>query len=119
MKGKIVSLSLQRQKKKPRSPEEAAEAAARLILDRFPKDLQEPPALASGGDMSKILEELKAYLEEAFGVAPVKVVADFGHAFLGKRGIVAFDISGWRSASGHLATPTNEGTTTGMTLWHF
>ena len=88
------------------------------------------------------VQELKAYLKEALAVSPVKVSADFDHAFLGKRGIVAMDIIGWRGASGHLAlwdgknfrengyddyrnqrdnpaTPNNEGTTTGMTLWHF
>lgn len=61
-------------------------------------------------------------------------------AFKGQRGIVVFDVAGWRSAGGHVAlwngeqfrenphddyrqqrddpaTAINEGTTTGMTLW--
>lgn len=53
----ITSLSKERKKKKKRSSEEAAEAAARLLLDKTPKGLKEPKGLASGGDMSRILEE--------------------------------------------------------------
>lgn len=56
MEDKIVGLGKVRQKKKKRTPAEIAEAAARLILDNQKSDLKEPDALASGGDMSKILE---------------------------------------------------------------
>lgn len=88
------------------------------------------------------VQDLKRYLIEALAVSPVKVLKDFPLAFQDKQGIIAFDVTGWQSASGHLAlwdgknfrendhddyrnqrddpaTPTNEGTTTGMTLWEF
>ena len=83
---------------------------------------------------------LKLYLQEALGATPIKVFKDFDTAFHGTRGIVAFDIAGWQSSSGHIAlwdgkqfremeyddyrrqrddpaTHGNEGTITGMTLW--
>lgn len=57
MKKKIINLTKERNKKKIRSPEESAEIAARTFLDKIPDNIKEPEALASGGDMSKILEE--------------------------------------------------------------
>lgn len=57
MKNNIVNLAKKRNRKKIKSPEDSAEISARRILDKVPKDLKEPEALASGGDMSKILEE--------------------------------------------------------------
>lgn len=87
------------------------------------------------------VRELKIYLAAALGVTPVKVFKDFDKAFMGQRGIVVFDVMGWPGAGGHIAlwdgkvfrenahddyrnqrddptTAINEGTTTGMTLWH-
>jgi hypothetical protein len=57
MKNKIVNISKIRNKKRPRSPENAAEAAARTFLDKIPPNAKEPDAFASGGDMSKINED--------------------------------------------------------------
>lgn len=57
MKDSIVSLTAEHQKRKPRTPAEIARANQRLFLSRVPKDLVEPELLASGGDMSKILEQ--------------------------------------------------------------
>ncbi len=57
MSKKVINLNKQRQKKKPRSLDEALDAGEKLFLDKLPNDLKEPEALASGGDMSKILEE--------------------------------------------------------------
>ena len=58
MSSKIDNINKMRRRKKPRSQEQAAEAAARLFLDKLPSNLQEPDALASGGDMSKINQEM-------------------------------------------------------------
>ena len=85
------------------------------------------------------VRDLKKYLKSALGVTPSKVVKDFGTAFAGKRGIVAFDVTGWSDASGHVAlwdgsafreqhddfrgmadnpkTTVREPATTSMTLW--
>lgn len=86
------------------------------------------------------VRELKVYLEAVLGVTPIKVFKDFDKAFMGRQGVVVFEVSGWRSAGGHIAlwngkefredshddyrnqrddpaTAINEGTTTGMTLW--
>lgn len=57
MKNKVTSLTEFRQRKKPRTPEQTAEAAIRLILGNIPENLEEPLGFASGGDMSKILDE--------------------------------------------------------------
>ncbi|MGJ0428135.1 hypothetical protein [Methylobacter sp.] len=57
MSKKIIDLKKARNKKKQSSIDEIAEVAARRIFDNIPDDLKEPEALASGGDMSKILEE--------------------------------------------------------------
>ena len=50
----ITSLS---KKRKKRSPEKVAEAAARLVLDNTHKGMKEPKGLASDGDMSKTLDD--------------------------------------------------------------
>lgn len=57
MSKKVIDLKKARNKKKQSSIDEIAEASARRIFDNIPDDLKEPEALASGGDMSKILEE--------------------------------------------------------------
>jgi hypothetical protein len=59
MKNKVENISKMRNKKKRRSQEQAAEAAARTFLDKLPPGLQEPEAFASGGDMSKINQEIE------------------------------------------------------------
>ena len=64
MKKKIINLTKERNKKKNRSPEESAEIATRTFLDKIPDDIKEPDALASGGDMSKILEESEDEINE-------------------------------------------------------
>ncbi len=46
MAKKVESLTARRQRKRPRTPEEAARAAAQLFPDR--PDLKEPEAFASG-----------------------------------------------------------------------
>jgi hypothetical protein len=85
------------------------------------------------------VRELKIYLRSALGVTPSKVFKNFDQAFIGKQGIVAFDVSGWSDASGHVAlwngsafreahddyrnlkdnpnTAQIEPSTTAMTLW--
>jgi hypothetical protein len=87
------------------------------------------------------VRDMKKYLASAMGVTPQKVAKDFDKAFLGKQGIVAFEVSGWSDASGHVAlwdgtafreghddyrnlkddpaTPQVEASTVGMTLWEF
>lgn len=55
--GKLVSLTAVRQRKKKRTPEEAAQAAMRLILDKVPSNVQEPKGFASGGDMATVLTD--------------------------------------------------------------
>jgi len=57
MSNNIESLSAERNKRKTRSLESSAEAAARTFLDKIPDDLKEPESFASGGDMAKILDE--------------------------------------------------------------
>ena len=86
------------------------------------------------------VRDLKAYLKNALGVAPSKVTKDFNKAFLKMQGIVAFEVSGWSDASGHVAlwngtnfrephddyqnlkdnpkTRVVEPATTSMTLWN-
>lgn len=49
------------------------------------------------------VRELKVYLHSALGVTPIKVTKNFDTAFKGQKGIVAFDVSGWTDASGHVA----------------
>jgi hypothetical protein len=73
------------------------------------------------------------------GVSPIRLKKDFPSAFERKRGIVAFTVSGWSDASGHIAlwngsefrddhddfrflrdypeTPIKEPQTVEMTLW--
>jgi hypothetical protein len=85
------------------------------------------------------VRELKIYLRSVLGVTPSKVFKNFDQAFIGKQGIVAFDVSGWSDASGHIAlwngsafreahddyrnlkdnpnTAQIEPSTTAMTLW--
>ena len=63
MSEKIVHLSKYRNKKIPRSIEEAAKAAVRRFRDQTPKDLVEPEGLASG-DMKKFLQDPDAYEKE-------------------------------------------------------
>ena len=57
MTNKVEPISKMRNKKKPRTPEQIAEAAARTFLDKIPANLPEPDAFASGGDMSNIEKE--------------------------------------------------------------
>lgn len=85
------------------------------------------------------VRELRTYLSNAIGVSPIRVKKDFPTAFERKRGIVAFTVSGWSDASGHVAlwngsefrddhddfrflrdypeTPIIEPRTVEMTLW--
>lgn len=57
-KGNIVNLTGARLRKKPaRTPEEIAQAAIRLILDKVPPTVIEPQGFASGGDMTTILTD--------------------------------------------------------------
>lgn len=49
------------------------------------------------------VRELKTYLRSAMAVTPVTVSKDFSKAFIGQKGIIAFDVSGWSDASGHVA----------------
>jgi hypothetical protein len=82
----------------------------------------------------------RIYLANALGTTPQRVRKDFGTAFAGRRGIVAFKVDGWQTATGHIAlwngtqfreddhddyrqqrddptTVQNEGTTVEMLLW--
>ena len=84
--------------------------------------------------------DLRIYLANALGTTPQRVRKDFGKAFAGRRGIVAFKVDGWQTATGHIAlwngtqfreddhddyrqqrddpaTVQNEGTTVEMLLW--
>ncbi|GJE61676.1 T6SS effector amidase Tae4 family protein [Methylobacterium trifolii] len=86
------------------------------------------------------VRELRTYLTHTIGVTPKTVKKDFQTAFAGERGIVAFRVAGWQSASGHIAlwdgssfrendhddyraqqddpsTAENEGTVEEMVLW--
>jgi Type VI secretion system (T6SS), amidase effector protein 4 len=85
------------------------------------------------------VRELKTYLRNAIGVRPTSATKNFDTAFSGTRGIVAFDVTGWSDASGHVAlwdgsafvethddyrglkddpaTPQKEARTVKMTLW--
>lgn len=54
MSEKIVNLNKKRKKKL--SIDQIAELSAKHFLDKKNADLKEPEGLASGGDMSKILE---------------------------------------------------------------
>ena len=85
------------------------------------------------------VRQMKVYLHTALGVTPSKVFKNFGEAFMNKQGIVAFDVTGWNDASGHVAlwdgaafreqhddyrglkddpkTARIEATTKAMTLW--
>lgn len=83
------------------------------------------------------VREMKVFIANALGVTPVHATKDFQHAFAGKRGIVAFAVSGWSDASGHvalwdgshfreehdnyaasLAAAGGKAHVTSMTLWH-
>ncbi len=60
----------------------------------------------TGGDRMLYLfrvREMRVYLANALGVRPTTVTKDFDKAFAGSRGLVAFDVSGWSDASGHVA----------------
>jgi len=60
----------------------------------------------TGSDDQRYLfrvREMKKYIGSALGVSPVAVTKDFTTAFAGRQGIVAFDVSGWSDASGHVA----------------
>ena len=57
MSNKIKQISDQRRKKKPVSVADAIKRAAQHIRNVGADKLEEPEALASGGDMRKILEE--------------------------------------------------------------
>ena len=86
------------------------------------------------------VRELKLYIRKVLSVTPIKETKTFGAAFASSKGIVAFDVSGWSDASGHVAlwdgttfrepahddfrnqrdnpkTTIVEATTTSMTLW--
>lgn len=86
------------------------------------------------------VRDMKKYLRNVLGVTPKSVSKDFGTAFGGERGIVAYDVEGWSDASGHVAlwdgtnfrepshddfrfrkddptTKVREATTTKMILW--
>lgn len=85
------------------------------------------------------VRELKTYLKSALAVTPNKVTKDFSAAFGKKQGIIAFEVTGWSDASGHVtlwdgsafreahddyrnlkddpATRLVEPTTTSMSLW--
>lgn len=49
------------------------------------------------------VSELRTYLARSLGVTPERVKKDFDTAFAGKQGIVAFSVTGWSDASGHVA----------------
>lgn len=49
------------------------------------------------------VRELRIYLNSSLGVTPTKITKNFATAFTKKQGIVAFDVSGWGDASGHVA----------------
>ena len=55
MSEKIINLNKKRKKKL--SIDEIAELSANRFLDKKTDNLKEPEGLASGGDMSKIIEE--------------------------------------------------------------
>lgn len=60
----------------------------------------------TGGDGKLYLfrvRELRTYLERTISATPEVVSGDFGHAFPGRRGIVAYEVKGWSDASGHFA----------------
>ncbi len=108
-----------------------------------PKLVKQLKMSAMTGEDGKLyifrVRDMKTYLAKALAVHPVKVTKDFGQAFLGKSGIVSFDVVGWSDASGHLAlwngtefresvddyrglkddpaTPLIEPATQAMTLW--
>ena len=58
MKNNVISLAKERHKRKPLTPAESVRIARRLFFDKIPEDVVEPESLASGGDMTKILEEV-------------------------------------------------------------
>lgn len=49
------------------------------------------------------VQDMRKYLAAALGVHPIAVLNNFDHAFAGSKGIVAFEVTGWTNASGHLA----------------
>jgi hypothetical protein len=86
------------------------------------------------------VSELRTYLLNSLGVKTKTVKKDFLNAFNGERGLIAFRISGWQTATGHMAlwdgtsfkepshddyrgqqddpsTEVNEGTIAEMMLW--
>lgn len=58
---------------------------------------------ADGRNYIYRVQDMRKYLDAALGVNPLIALNDFGHAFGGRKGIMAFDVSGWTNASGHLA----------------
>ncbi len=59
-----------------------------------------------GGDKKFYLfrvTEMRTYLRKSIGVTPKIVSKDFAKAFSGDKGIVAFRVSGWSDATGHIA----------------
>ena len=60
MSKKVENLTEHRNKKKPRTIEESAKAAARRFRDMAPNEIEEPDGLASG-DMEKLLEDPDAW----------------------------------------------------------
>ena len=120
-----------------------APAARVILLPISPKFVKQLQMSAMTGEDGKLyifrVRDMKTYLAKALAVHPVKVTKDFGQAFLGKSGIVSFDVVGWSDASGHLAlwngtefresvddyrglkddpaTPLIEPATQAMTLW--
>lgn len=49
------------------------------------------------------VSEMRTYLKHTLGVTPKTVKKDFGTAFADTRGIVAYRITGWSDATGHIA----------------
>jgi len=49
------------------------------------------------------VSDLKNYILQAFGRPLVDNITPYNDAFKGKKGIIAFSVSGWNDATGHIA----------------
>ncbi|MEN9866619.1 MAG: hypothetical protein RL748_2209, partial [Pseudomonadota bacterium] len=49
------------------------------------------------------VQDMRKYLAAGLGVSPIVALNNFDHSFTTHKGIVAFDVSGWNNASGHVA----------------
>ena len=49
------------------------------------------------------VSEMRTYLLHTLGMTPKRIKSGFETAFAGSRGLVAFEISGWSDATGHIA----------------